>query len=241
LRERWFYTGMMLALMAALLLGFARTFFLSPWFPEARVDAAPEPFFLVHGVFFAAWFLLLAVQVRLIASRNVAAHRRLGWVGAGLAAVMIVFGVIGGVIAARRPTGFVNVPLPSLQFLIVPLGGLALFALFVGLAVAWRRDVQSHKRLMLLATIAIAEAAIVRWPLDVMDATSPIPYLGPTELFTLLFLVPMLIWDVVSRGRPHRVTVLGGLLVAAELAFRIPIGATGPWLAFAGWLVGSSG
>jgi hypothetical protein len=148
-----------------------------------------------------------------------------------------LLGVVGAVIAARRPTGFVNVPLPPLQFLVVPLGDLVMFALFVGLAVAWRRDAQSHKRWMLLATIAIAEAAIVRWPFALMKASSPIPNLGPTELITILFVVPMLIWDIASRGRPHRVTVVGGLLLAAELAFRLPLGATGPWLAFAGWLV----
>ena len=41
---------------------------------------------------------------------------------------------------------------------------MALFATLVGLAVARRRDTQSHKRLMLLASVNLLAAGIARWP-----------------------------------------------------------------------------
>jgi hypothetical protein len=44
-------------------LGFSRTFFLRAWYPDwAQAHGAPEPIFYVHGVAFAAWFLLLLAQ-----------------------------------------------------------------------------------------------------------------------------------------------------------------------------------
>ena len=61
--ERRFYIGMSLIVLASVFLGFARTYFLKWWFPDAASLAPPEPFFFyVHGVCFTAWMLLLVVQ-----------------------------------------------------------------------------------------------------------------------------------------------------------------------------------
>jgi hypothetical protein len=59
-----------------------------------------------------------------------------------------------------------------------------------------------------------------------------------TELCLDLFLVPMLIWDLASRGRPHPVTVWGGLALIASQPLRFWLMGTHAWLAFAGWAVG---
>jgi len=240
--ERRFHAGFTLAILAAVLLGFSRTFFLRRWFPEwAGAHGAPEPFFLFHGAVFFAWFLLLLVQPALVAARRVDVHRRLGWLGAGLAAAMIVLGTVGALIAARRPTGFMDVPLPPLQFLVIPLTGIALFGIFVALAFVKRRNPQSHKRYMLLASIILLEAAVGRWPFAVMTATLPLPGFGMTDIFVDLFLVPMIVWDLVSRGRVHPVTLWGGLALIASQPFRIMLSETDAWLAFAGWAVGLLG
>ena len=53
-----------------------------------------------------------------------------------------------------------------------------------------------------------------------------------------LFLVPMIIWDVVSRGRVHRVTVIGGLAVIASQPLRVMVSETHAWLNVAGWAIG---
>ena len=239
LAERRFFAAMTIALMAAMVLGFARTFILKPWFPEVQHLAAPEPYFLFHGLAFAAWFALLIVQAILVSTGNVRLHRQLGKLGAGLAVVMVLLGVLGALIAAARPTGFVGVTVPPLVFLVIPLMDMALFAIFVSLAIANRSDPQSHKRYMLLASIAVIEAAVARWPLEfIMSASSPIPGLGMTELLTCLFLVPIVAWDLASRGRVHAVTLWGGLALVAAMALRLPLASTDAWQAFARWAVG---
>ncbi len=236
--ERLFYLGLAAALTGAVFLGFARTFFLRQWFPEwARAHGAPETIFYVHGVVFAGWFLLLLVQPSLVTAGRVDLHRRLGVVGAGLAVAMVILGTVGALIAAGRPTGFVDVPVPPLQFLVVPLAIIALFGVFVTLAILNRRRPQSHKRYMMLASIALVEAGVARWPFAVMAAPSPVPGFSTLELFVDLFLLPMVIWDLASRGRVHPVTLWGGLALIAAQPLRMMLAATPAWLAFAGWAV----
>lgn len=77
--ERRFYASITFAMLAAVFLGFARTCFLKPWFPETAALVPPEPFFFaVHGVCFTAWMLLLVAQPQLVANRRVDLQRALG-------------------------------------------------------------------------------------------------------------------------------------------------------------------
>ena len=231
--ERRFFTFMTLAIFAAVYVGFARTFFLRPWFPEhAAQMSPPEPFFYFHGAVFTAWFVLLLVQPALVGLRRTDLHRALGTFGAGVALSVVVVGLIGSVIAARRPGGFIGIPLPPEQFLAIPLVDMALFAVLVGLAIALRRDAQAHKRLMLVGSIAIIDAALARWPLAIVST-------GPWPMFLLsdLFLVPLVIWDLKTRGRLHPATLWGGLLVVASQPFRLWLMNTDTWFALAGRLL----
>jgi hypothetical protein len=238
LAERRFYLGLTVALAAAVLLGFARTFFLRAWYPDwAAVHGAPESIFYVHGTLFAIWYLLLAVQASLITTRRVALHRRMGYTGAGLAAVMVLLGTFASLVAARRPTGFIDVSLPPLQFLVVPLAAIGLFGAFVALAVAKRRDTQAHKRYMLMASISMLEAAVGRWPFAFIRASSPIPFLDMPSLMTDLFLVPIVLWDLRSRGRLHPATLWGAVAIVGTHALRMPLASTAAWQGFAGWAV----
>jgi hypothetical protein len=236
--ERRFHTLFALALTTAIVLGFSRTFFLRRWFPDwAAIHGAPETFFYVHGVLFFTWFVLLLAQTSLIAARRADLHRRLGWFGAGLAAVIVMVGTLGSLIAARRPTGFIDIPLPPLQFLVVPISLVVLFAVFVGLAVVNRGEPQSHKRYMLLATISLIEAGVARWPFGFLAAELWTPFLTPIDLAVDLFLVPMIIWDIASRGRLHPVTVWGGLALVLVHPIRMLVSNTHAWMSFAGWAV----
>jgi hypothetical protein len=236
--ERLFYLAMAVALVAAVFLGFARTFFLRAWFPEwAAAHGSPEAIFYVHGASFATWYVLLLTQASLVAARRVDVHRRLGTVGAVLAGVMVVLGIVVSIVAARRPKGFMDVPLPPLQFLVVPLFAIGLFAAFVALAIMRRRDLQAHKRYMLLASIGMAEAAIGRWPFAFVNGPSPIPLLDASAFVTDLFLLPLLAWDMITLKRVHPVTLWGGLVTIAAHALRMPVAATSSWLVFATWIV----
>jgi hypothetical protein len=233
LAERRFYSFMSLAIFAAVYVGFAKTFFLRPWFPEATAVAAPEPFFYLHGAVFATWFVLLVVQPNLVAAGRTDLHRMVGKFGAAVAASMVVVGVVGAVIAARREGGFMGVPIPPAQFLTIPLMDMVMFTVLVGAALVKRRDVQAHKRLMLIGSIAVMDAAVARWP--GIGATS-----NPVVTFfvlTDLFLVPLVIWDLRTRGRLHPATLWGGLLLIASQPFRLWLSGTAAWLGFASRLI----
>ena len=233
-RERLFYTGVAIAMFATVFLGFARSFFLRPWFPD--LPAPTEPVFFVHGVVFTAWLVLLVVQPALVAVRRTDLHRKLGWLGAGLAVAMVALGIVGALTAARRPTGFVGIPIPPLQFLIVPFFDMVLFATFVALAIARRRDTQSHKRWMLLASVNLLAAGIARWPFAMMAGGPPV-YFGLEDLF----IVALAAWDFRSRGRLHPATLWGGLAIIVSQPLRLVLSGTTAWLAFAGWAVGLLG
>jgi uncharacterized membrane protein YozB (DUF420 family) len=227
--ERRFYTGIAIAMALAAYIGFARSFFLRPFFPEW--PAPTEPIFVVHGVFFSAWCVLLVVQATLIGVRRVDVHRRLGLFGAVLAVGMLVLGLWGALVAANRPTGFNLVPVPPLQFLVIPLFDLILFATFVTIALKRRADAQAHKRLMVLATTSLLAAAFARWPF-VWKIGNPFVYFGLADLF----IVALAVWDFRSRGSLHPVTLWGGLALILSLPLRLALSATPAWLAFAGWL-----
>jgi len=112
---------------------------------------------------FTGWVLLLLVQVRLVAAKRIARHRQLGVAGAAMAGLMVVVGTwtaLHGVVRGVAPFG-----IDPRRFLIVPLFAILLFGVFVVAGVRVRRDPQSHKRWMLLATIAMLPPAIARWVL----------------------------------------------------------------------------
>ena len=232
--ERRFYFGMALAMFGVVYLGFARTFFLRPLFPDFPAPA--EPIFLVHGVAFTAWLVLLVVQPLLVASGRIDLHRSLGRAGAATAMAMVVLGLAGAVTAARRATGFIGVPIPPLQFLAVPIFNILMFGSLVTLAIMKRRDTQAHKRLMLLATVNLLAAAFARWPFDFAKGGPPV-YFGLSDLF----IVALVIWDLSTRRRLHPVTLWAGLATVVSQPLCLAVSGTGPWLAFAHWLVGSPG
>lgn len=225
---------MAISLAVIVFTGFSRSFFLRPWFPEAAEDAAPETIFYVHGVLFGAWMVFLIMQALLVRSGNVALHRRAGVFGGLLAACMVVIGIWGALIGAARPGGFMGVPIPPEVFLTVPFFDMAMFGTFVAWAIARRRDPQSHKRLMLFATINIIEAAIARIPLAIVYDNFPMS----TFLLSDVFILPIMLWDLVTLRRLHRVTVWATVLTIASQALRFVIAETEAWLGFARWMIG---
>ena len=89
--------------------------------------------------------------------------------------LIIVTGPQVGIAAIKR--GAVPPGLTAEQFLVLPFAGALMFAIFVALGVVQRNNAQAHKRLMLLATISILDAAIARMP-GMLDA-------GPLVFFAL--------------------------------------------------------
>jgi len=225
-RERLFYTGMAVAFVLTVFAGFARTFYLRPHFRTQPLI----PLLALHGIVFTSWIALLLTQTTLVATKRTRTHMRLGVAGGLLASLMIVIGTVTAIVRAKGPS-----PVPGvnpLSFLTIPLGDMLVFATLVGAAFYFRRRADMHKRLMLLATIAILPAAVARLPFAFIQQYGPLAFFGLSDLF----IVPCLIYDIVTRGRPHRATVLGGALIVISHPLRLVIGNTHAWLVFATWL-----
>jgi hypothetical protein len=101
------------------------------------------------------------------------------------------------------------------------------FCVLITLALRARSDGPAHKRLMLIGTIGLLAPAIGRWPFQIVKST--IVLLGILDFFVLLLAG----FDLWSRRRIHRATVLGGLVLIASQQLMIPIGRTTLWHHFA--------
>lgn len=226
-RERVFYTGMAVAFLLIVFAGFARTYYLRPYFATTPL----QPLLHLHGIVFSAWIVLLVVQTALVAAKRTGTHRRLGVAGGVLAALMVVVGTATAIIRAKAGAAPAGAPSP-LAFLTIPLGDMLVFSILTAAGFYFRRRPDFHKRLMLLATISILPAAVARLPFDFIQQAGPLAFFGLPDLFVVV----CLIYDLVSRGRFHRATVAGGLLLIVSHPLRLVVGGTQPWLAFAEWL-----
>jgi hypothetical protein len=210
------------------LIGFARTYYLKG---ILNGPALPSLLVHVHGAVMTSWVILFVVQIWLVASRRTKVHQRLGTIGALLALLVLIVGVITAVSAAAR--GSSPGP-PPLQFLVVPLGDMFLFAIFVGAALYFRRRLDIHKRLMLIGAVNLLTAAIARIPLNFILTGGPLVFFGLTDLC----LVAFVLFDTIKHRKLHPVFLWGTLVFIASQPLRLLLAGTGAWMQFATWLVG---
>jgi hypothetical protein len=120
----------------------------------------------------------------------------------------------------------------TLAFLAIPLTDMLVFAILATAGILYRRRPETHKRLMLVATIGLLSAAVARWPLAFMQR-------GPVAFFlvTDLFLLAGIGYDLASRRRIHPAYVWRGLLLLISQPVRLAINHTDAWQAFARSLV----
>lgn len=224
-RDRWFFTGMASAIVLTIFVGFAPSYYLKDVFGAPPVSS----FLHLHGILFTGWVLLFLTQAVLIAAGRTGVHRRLGVAGGLLAVLMSVIGLMAAVGAARRGFTPPGGP-PPLMFLAIPFGDIGVFASLVGAALYLRRRSETHKRLMLLGTIALLTPALARMPF--IGAGGPLAFFGATDLFV----VACLVYDRMAHGRVHPAFLWGGLFFIASQPLRLAISGTDPWLSFAEWV-----
>lgn len=229
--DRLFYTGMGAAIALATFWGFARSYYLNHWFETPPGMRKLEPLLHVHGAIFTAWIALNVVQPALIAKRNPRLHRKLGYAGAAIAIAMVVVGNIAAVAAMHG--GFIGLGDPYV-FYAIPFFAINVFAVIVALAVVWRNRAETHKRLILLASTQIVEAAVARVPVAAVAAGAPFSFMLGADLI----IVAGVGYDLVSRGKVHKVWLWGGGLVIASQALRLLVSQTAPWHAFAEAMAG---
>ena len=209
------------------LAGFARTYYLKPFFGTPDL---PGRIVHLHGIVMTAWVLLFIVQISLVATRRTRVHQRLGIAGGVLAALVVVVGILTALYAAAR--GHSPGP-PALAFLIVPLGDMLIFSVLIGLALYFRRKLQVHKRLMLLAAINLLTPAIARIPLSFIINGGPLAFWGLTDLC----LVGFVAYDTIKHRRLHPVFLWGSIFIIAMQPLRLLLAGTNLWMNFAAGLV----
>jgi len=175
------------------------------------VDPARAPWWVhLHGVAMLGWLGLLVAQPTLEARGNLDLHRRLGWVGAGLATAIVILGIYVGLasLVLHRFPPFFTPP----YFLALTVVEALTFGLVVMAAIRKRRDTEWHRRLMIGATIVILEPALGRLlPMPLMIGWSDIP-VGLIQLGVVGIIA---LHDRRTLGRVHPATKAIALLVIA--------------------------
>lgn len=220
--RRGFYVAMSIVLIGMIFVGFWPSYY----GPLTRGTTNTPWILHIHGVVFIAWMFLLVLQTVLAARGKLPQHRRVGNFGIALGSAVFVMGLVVSFVA---PVITLNAGTRTLDeaaaFLLIPLGDMALFGPLFFAAVAMRRNAELHKRLMLLATIAMAFAAIFR-----MQALG----LPIAAGLTLWFALPVICiaYDLKTRGSIHPVYWVGiaGMVVAA---LRIPFSESDVWIGIA--------
>jgi len=209
------------------LAGFARTYYLKPFF---NTPDLPGRIVHLHGIVMSAWVLLFITQVSLVAKRRTRVHQRLGYLGGVLAALVVIVGVLTALYAAAR--GASGGP-PALAFLVIPLGDMLIFAILIGLALYFRRNLPVHKRLMLLAAINLLPPAIARIPFSFIINGGPLAFFALTDVCLLACVA----FDTFKHRRLHPVFLWGIIFLIALQPLRIIVGGANVWLRFAAALV----
>jgi hypothetical protein len=224
-RDRVFFASMAAAIALTIFAGFSPTYYLKGVFGTPALVTLLH----IHGAVFTTWVLLFVVQVALVSARRTDIHRRLGLASLVLVPAMVTIGLLAAIGAARRGFTPPGGP-PPLVFFVIPVADLVVFTCLVGAALYYRRQSETHKRLMLVAMIGLLTPAIARFP--GIAAAGPLAFLGLTDLF----LVVCLAYDYLTRGRIQPGFVWGGLFLFLSQPLRLLIGGTSAWQAFAGWL-----
>jgi hypothetical protein len=234
-----FYVGMAVTCVLVAFAGFAPTY----WLQLAPGTFVGSPLLHIHGVLFSAWPVLLLTQALLVRNGRVNLHRAMGLAGISLATAMVVIGLAAAIqtLDAGLAAGYAD---RSRAFLILPVSAIGLFACFFAAAIASIRRPEAHKRLMLLATISLLQAAMARVFFVLVTGGGPglrpglgeppplMSGLGPGLIMELL-IVAGIVHDWRTRGRPHAVWLIGAATMTAVVVLRVPVGESAIWLAFA--------
>ena len=252
--DRWIFVFMAALFIAVTLLGFVPASIDYIGLVKAHVRPPIPVVFHFHAVLMGSWLLLLLTQGTLVAVGRTALHRQLGVVSVLLLPAIVVAGVLivqaqwrelqGNILA---PHGFAPAQIAVFKGTIVKLLVLQTRMLIVFPAlVVWAlllraKDSQAHKRLMILATVIPLGAGLGR-ALDFLGAPEnfgpPFFYL---DLYSVVILLPLLIYDVVRQRPVQRAYIIwGACFVSSAVAMYLVAGSSW-WALVAPRLMGMRG
>lgn len=170
---------------------------------------------IIHGISMLLWYVLLFWQTKQIQVHNIKAHQQLGFLSIGLAMAMLISGILIA-ISNYRGEG-------EALTLYGNFAGMFVFAVLYFFALKDRYKPDVHKRLMIVASIAILSPALVRI-LRLFEINDFV-----TLPFWLLFIVALPMYDVRKLKKVHKATALATGLLILILFGGAPIGMSEAW------------
>jgi hypothetical protein len=212
----------------------------------SRLFEQPTLLHHAHGIVLALWLVLLVVQAQLIRTQRRPLHRQLGKLSYVLApAVVVVTTAFVHQRMAPALAAFPDLPAPLLHSLALMLLSLVAFAIFYGLAMANRRDSQTHARWMVCTVFPMftpvtdrliaAHMQSVIGMLPRIEGNPVLPVVGFAAADLILLALAWWDWRV-NRRRDVFPVALGVLLayhVGTLTLHRVPA-----WNAFGKWFLG---
>ncbi len=214
--------------------GFLQTY----WIPLFRGTFDRHPIVQVHAVLFYGWTLWFLLQTSLAAGGRLDLHRATGVAGVALATAMCLVGLAAAVNSLRIgiAAGFGDA---VTRFSVVPVTGVAMFAVLLTIALLNVARPEVHKRLLLVATASLLQAGVGRLFLPFLAPPGARPGVGqpPPVFITILpglvvdlLIVAGMIYDRKTRGKVHPVYWIAGAAVLAVQVLRVPLSETSAWV-----------
>lgn len=228
-RRSRFYIFMGLIALLVAIIGFSSTYFV----PLARGKFEAPAIVHVHGIAAFCWVLLYLLQSALIRAGAFPLHRAFGIAGIAIAATCLIGGIGTGMFVADREiaAGLADLGVASIVGTIT---GLTIFVCLVIAGVLNRGRPETHKRLMLLATLVLLWPAWFRFRHYFPD----VPH--PEYVFALIaadsLIVLAMLRDRLVEGRVHPVYLFVGIPVIVEQTFEAVFFGSPAWTQ-AGWTI----
>jgi hypothetical protein len=212
---RWLAVGAAVIAVA----GFARTYYLRFIFHTPILP----PLVQIHGAIMTLWWIGFIVQTWLIEARRVRLHQRLGIFMAALAAIVVLLGEILTLNGVAREGRLHQIG--KFHYLLgINSVNLLLFAVLVGLGIAFRRKPDLHKRLMVLAAATLLAPAVAR--IVLLFTHKPLPQF--LAFYACLLLCVTV--DTLRHRRLHPVFAIGTLVVIAAFQISYLVVQTSAWM-----------
>jgi hypothetical protein len=228
--DRWIFVFMAVWFIAITLTGFIPDSLMKVEMVKAGLRP-PFPIVLhMHAVVMGGFLLVLLAQTWLMATGRRAYHMQLGLLGFGLAALLVVVGFFlvptmyaqvwnGAHFGPPEVREILQKQLPvvdDIALLQYRIG--ILFPLFLAIAFRARgRNAGMHKRMIFLATAMATPAAFDR--ITWLPTTMPASPVAP-DLYVLLAVAPMFLWDVIRNRSVHQAYVIW---LAVNIPFAIAV------------------
>jgi len=235
---RVLYAAAAVVLLLLTLLGFQQFYLHGRAYPAHPLAPPVKGLLIAHGAAMTVWILLFLVQTLLVAGGNRKLHMTLGPIAFALAPIMVLLGLYLPIQTTRFEPDVTLWGLNRVHFMAIPMFSILTFGVFVAIGLWYRRRLEVHRPMMLMATLAIMAAAA--------DRITGLPDLYAATIWGGLFgpfFVPVLVGALFFAAKWiytrsfDRWFAVGLTALAVGSILTMKVAPTQPWAQFAAFLV----